>query len=86
MKLFCVFMNSICRDESRYTRHVRVISGYPIFIDFQRLTGCRRDPQVLDVACSSRVFNEFDYVFQTYHNFELIKLFSFQIFFFFVRP
>ena len=47
MKLFCVFMNSICMDESRYTRHVRVISRYPISIDFQRLTGCRRDPRVL---------------------------------------
>ena len=47
MKLFFVFMNSICRDESRYTRHARAISGYLISIDFQRLTGCRRDPRVL---------------------------------------
>ena len=47
IKLFSVFMNRICRDESRYTRHVRAISGYPISIDFHRLTGCRRDPRVL---------------------------------------
>ena len=31
----------------RYTRHVSAISGYPIFIDFRRLTGCLQDPQVL---------------------------------------
>ena len=28
-------------------RHVSAISRYPIFIDFRRLTGCRRDPRVL---------------------------------------
>ena len=47
MKLFCVVMNLLCRDESRYTRHVSAISGYPISIDFRKLTGCRQDPRVL---------------------------------------
>ena len=46
---FLYTVNLICRNGSRYMRHVSVISRHPISIDFRELTGCQRDPR--DFGC-----------------------------------
>ena len=47
---------------SRYTIHVSVISGYPISIDFRKLTGCRRDPGFWGVTSQLLLINLIDHV------------------------